>query len=131
MNIDKEYYNLGVVGSRSIRDQGYVWSCIEEVIRLVGEKPRCIVSGGAIGVDGYAAQYAKEHEIFLIEHYPDYRKHGSSAPFIRNEKIVKDSAVLVAVWDGESNGTLNSINIAKKLGIPTNIFVYGQLRFNI
>jgi hypothetical protein len=41
---------------------------------------------------------------------------------IRNRCIVQYSTALVAFWDGESRGTRNSIELARKAGLPTFVF---------
>lgn len=120
----KKGYKLGVVGSRSIEDPLYVYSCIEEVISRIGEKPVCIVSGGAKGVDSYSAKYAEVNGIRMEEFLPNYKLYGKSAPFIRNKTIVENSDILLVIWDGESRGTVNSMQHAEKLGVPIKLMMY-------
>ena len=39
-----------------------------------------IVSGGARGIDRCAREYAKSHNIKLMEFLPEYERYGRSAP---------------------------------------------------
>ena len=50
--------------------------------------PDTIVSGGAMGVDTYAREYAKMKGLKLIEFFPNYEKYGKCAPLERNKLIV-------------------------------------------
>lgn len=100
-----------IVGSRSFTD--YEFLC--EKLKTHNPHISMIVSGGAKGADSLASRYAYEHDIPLKEHIPEWDKYGRAAGMIRNKKIVEGSDVVIAFWDGESRGTKNSIDIAKKL----------------
>lgn len=78
-----------------------------------------IISGGAAGADTLGARWAKEHEVKLTVFRPDWNRHGKAAGFIRNEDIVAAADMVLAIWDGFSNGTANSLCIAKRLKKPT------------
>jgi hypothetical protein len=58
-----------------------------------------------------------QKKIYLLE----WDKYGKKARPIRNELIIKDEDNIIAFWDGESRGTLNSINIAKRLNKKLNL----------
>ena len=73
-----------------------------------------IVSGGAKGADSLSERWAKENNIETLIFIPDWNKHGKKAGFLRNEDIIKSSDAVIAFWNGESRGTLSSINLAKK-----------------
>lgn len=79
--------------------------------------PSQIISGGAIGVDMKAKQYAIHNNIPLIEILPDYEKYGKIAPIIRNKEIVNNCDIVIAYWDGISKGTKMVIDYANKKGI--------------
>lgn len=82
-----------------------------------------IISGGAKGADSLGASFAREAFIPLVEHLPDWDKHGKSAGFIRNELIIKDADEILAFWDGVSRGTAHSLRLAKAQKKPT-LIVY-------
>lgn len=98
---------IAIVGSRGIKDLE-----LSKYISLSDE----IVSGGAIGVDTCAANYAKEHNLKLTEFLPNYARYGKGAPIKRNYEIVDYSDKVIIFWDGNSKGTLSVINYAKKTG---------------
>ena len=45
-----------------------------------------IVSGGAIGVDFLAEEYAKRKALRLTEFLPQYKRYGRAAPIVRNKE---------------------------------------------
>ncbi len=98
---------VAIVGSRSIAvtDMGMYISDGDE-----------IVSGGAIGVDSCAAEYAKENGLKLTVFLPQYERYGRAAPIVRNKKIVEYADKIIAFWDGSSKGTLSVIKYAEKMG---------------
>ena len=101
---------LATVGSRKIKDID-----LREFLRDMNEQPDVIISGGANGIDTLAAEYAVKNGIELIVIRPDYDKYGRAATHIRNRQIVEQSDAVLAIWDGESRGTLSTINSAKRL----------------
>ena len=105
---------IAIVGSRKI-----TVSNIDEYISECDE----IVSGGAVGVDSCAAEYAKEKGIKLTVFLPQYERYGRAAPIIRNKEIVDYADKIVAFWDGSSKGTLSVIKYAEKTGKPCDIIL--------
>ena len=99
---------LAVIGSRSLK--------VENLSDYIKENVTEIVSGGAKGVDSYAALYAKENGIALTEFLPDYARYKRAAPLKRNEKIAEYADEALAFWDGSSRGTLYAIKLFEKLG---------------
>ena len=103
-----------IIGSRSIETLN-----LSEFLPL---NITTIVSGGAAGVDTLAAEYAKELGLEFVEFLPEYEKYGRSAPLIRNRQIVENCDEVFAFWDGQSRGTIHTVNYAKKLGKPVHLF---------
>ena len=64
-----------------------------------------IVSGGAKGIDSAAKRAAQELGIPLREFLPDYERYGKRAPLVRNDEIIAYADMVLAFWDGESDGT--------------------------
>ena len=77
--------------------------------------PDLIISGGAIGVDTLARQFAEQNNIPIIEFLPEYPKYGRKAPLMRNIQIVENCDFVIAFWDGKSPGTKFTIYYAQKL----------------
>lgn len=99
---------LAIVGSRS--------ATAVNIGEYITELPTLIVSGGAKGIDTLAEEFARAHSIETLIFKPDYKKYGRGAPIRRNEQIILAADKVLAFWDGQSKGTLSSINFAKKHG---------------
>lgn len=82
---------------------------------ILSYSPEFIVSGGAKGIDAYAAQLSKDLNIPLLEFKPDYKTYGKNAPLVRNELIVKNSDVIIAFPSESSTGTYDTIRKARKV----------------
>lgn len=113
---------LAIVGSREFNDYQKLYDILAE--HFYHRKITAIVSGGAKGADSLARKYAENFNIEYIEFLPDWDKYGKSAGFIRNKDIVEKSDFVLAFWDGKSNGTRHSINIARELKKPTMIIYF-------
>lgn len=99
-----------IAGSRDITDYNLVVeacaSCPWEITR--------VVSGTARGVDRLGERWAKERHI-PIDRYPaDWDTHKKAAGYIRNKLMAENAEALLAIWDGESPGTLSMIRLAQK-----------------
>lgn len=110
---------LGIIGSRSFSD--YDLLC-KEVSKF--EDITLIISGGASGADLLGERYAREHKIPTRIFYPDWKKYGSRAGFLRNSDIVRSSEHIIIFWDGISRGSQDSINKAKELNINHTIILF-------
>jgi hypothetical protein len=104
-----------VIGSRNFTDYAVVREHLSNIAMTV------MVSGGARGADAMGEKYADEMGILKEVYLPDYDKYGRAAPFVRNGDIIKNSEVVLAFWDGKSNGTRDSLNKCVKLKIPHKI----------
>lgn len=109
---------VAVIGSRGLR--------VENLEQYLPTDTTEIVSGGAVGIDTCAKEYALTHGIKLTEFLPEYKKYGRSAPLRRNVTIIEYSDLVLAFWDGKSRGTKFVIDNCKERGIPVRIFVSGQ-----
>lgn len=101
---------VAVVGSRTFNDYNKLKTTLDSIGISI------IISGGAVGADSLAERYASDMNIPTIIFKPDWKTHGRSAGIIRNKDIVDSCDILVAFWDGESRGTLNSIERANASG---------------
>lgn len=84
-----------------------------------------IVSGGAMGVDRCAAEYARANGLILTEFLPEYARYGRAAPIIRNKKIVDYADRVVVFWDGHSKGSGSVIRYAQKVGKACKVVLCG------
>lgn len=101
--------NIAVVGSRTFTDYQLLATTLKEY------DIKQLISGGAIGADKLAEQYAKEHNIPIVVYKPEWNKYGKIAGLLRNTDIIKDADIVIAFWNGISTGTKDSINKAKEM----------------
>lgn len=76
-----------------------------------------IISGGALGVDNLAIQYAIENRINYAVFFPDWDTFGKSAGYKRNEEMAANADAVIILHDGKSRGTTHMWNIAKEKGL--------------
>jgi len=119
--------NIGVVGSRSFNSYSY----IQRILKSFFKNNDTLISGGAKGADSLAERFCDEHGYEKIIFYPNWKKYGRKAGFIRNEDIIKNSDFVIAFWDGKSKGTKNSINLAKSLNKNYKIYLYLKSKFYV
>ena len=105
---------IAIVGSRSIT--------VNNLGDYLPENTTEIVSGGAIGVDRSARNYAKTHNIKLKEFLPEYERYGRSAPLKRNLQIIDYADEVIAFWDGMSHGTRFVIENCKRKNVPIKVY---------
>lgn len=106
---------VAIIGSRGL------W--VNDLEKYLPKGITEIVSGGAIGIDTAAKQYAISSGIKITEFLPEYDSFGRSAPIRRNIDIINYSDMIIAFWDGKSRGTKFVIDTAKKQNKPIKIFI--------
>jgi len=106
---------VAIVGSRSFPKF--------DLTPYIPEDTTEIVSGGAIGVDSLAKEYAIKHNIKLTEYIPDYSTYGKSAPLVRNDIIIDKADLVLIFWNGKSKGSQYVIERCKKLGVSFYIYL--------
>lgn len=114
--------SIAVVGSREFKAWPLLRQTIDEFIKDDEDE---IISGGAVGADSMAQRYAKEFGYDIQIKYPKYARYGRGATFIRNERIVRASDLVLAFYAKNSyqkGGTANSAEWARKLGIELHEF---------
>lgn len=104
---------LIIAGSRTIKDNKKIIEYLDRYRNRVTE----IVSGGALGPDFMAIEYAMAYNIPYKVFKPDWEKYGKSAGMIRNIEMLKYADHLIAFWDGQSKGTKQIIDNASKYGV--------------
>ena len=112
---------LAIVGSRSFKEESWVWQQIDKFIKDQTFDSPVILSGGASGVDDFAERYAKhrgfDHVVFLPYFKVDRSAKFAPAHFFsRNKQMIDNADKVLAIWDGESRGTAMSIDYAKNRG---------------
>lgn len=118
---------IAIVGSQDyghrhlVRE--FVWTLPKDVV---------VVSGGARGVDATAACAARMSHLTLVEFHIEVPSHEDfpgdawAIEFVRraharNQQIVDACTRLLAFWDEQSGGTLDTIRRARFKGVPIEI----------
>lgn len=66
----------------------------------------------------------------MLKFQADWDRYGKSAGYRRNAEMAKfaseegNKGVLIAFWDGESRGTKNMIDLAKRYGLKVHVVNY-------
>ena len=109
---------FGIVGSRHFPD-------LERVARYVRDLPAgaSLVTGSASGVDATVARAARDRGLpvrVLGASFEEARDAGVAAN--RNQRLVDLCDVLVAFWDGASQGTRRTVERALDSGKEIHVF---------
>lgn len=117
---------LAIVGSRTFNDYDLLVNWVRPFKHYTSTSIT-IISGGASGADALAKKYAEHPLCFnteYIEFPAEWNKYGKSAGFIRNQQIIDNCDMVLAFWNGESRGTADTIEKAKRAKKPTFIVYY-------
>lgn len=126
-----------VSGSRDCTDKKLIYEVITAGIEELG-KPSVIIHGDCRGVDKISEEYAKEHGINFIRYPADWNdfkcegalvkervnpwtkkkeKYNARAGFVRNEKMAIDADALISINIGNTPGTKDMLELAKKYNL--------------
>lgn len=126
---DREDRVVVICGSRA-------WSNHKTVGKVLSKLPRGtrIRTGGAGGADTMAEWHGRKLGLKVEPSFkPDYQRYGRfGAPKQRNTKMLVAKPrpyKVIAFWDGESTGTLDTIEKACELGIPVEIYTESNVDF--
>ena len=136
----KACYRVVIAGSRSLEDYAAVAAALDALLRP--EKGLFeVVHGGAGGVDTWAGQWAHERGLpVTVMPAPWHVLQGpylmrrtnraghvfnASAGLDRNLHMAAYASRVIALWDGKSRGTRHMIILAKLLGRPVTVELWG------
>lgn len=130
---------LAIVGSRSFTNSKAASETMSKLIhRFVKSLPSEteIVSGGAAGIDDYAAKAAAKHRLPLIEFLPDPEIPSPQRYFQRNRDMVdyvkrRGGAVIAFVDEGSMRGTQMTVTYARRQNVPRLLLRFGRTPLRI
>ena len=122
---------LGITGSRTITDFDFIpyFTMQDKAFRafcrqhgLGRRKITEVISCGAKGIDMLAFQTAESIGIRNRQFLPERKKFPGKlvlkAFLERNKQIVDNCDILLAIWDGKSHGTKNTLAYAREINKP-------------
>lgn len=112
-----------IAGSRSF----FKWILLDKkvgaILKNIPPEEIVIITGGANGADKLGKKYANLMGYRHEEYLADWTLGPKAGP-IRNREMLKEADALIAFWDGESRGTKDMIEIAKKKGLKVRVIMY-------
>jgi hypothetical protein len=111
--------NCGKISDKSWDYQKLV-SIIDKVVIENNLKITTVVSGNANGPDIAGEMWARQNGVGIEMFKPDWSK-GRGAGFARNAEMAVVGDILIALYDGKSNGTKHMIEQMKKRNKPVYI----------
>ncbi|MDP9247084.1 MAG: SLOG family protein [Candidatus Dormibacteraeota bacterium] len=113
---------VAIVGSRHFPQ-------LERVAEYVRSLPATVslVTGGASGVDATATRAARERGLPVRVLGASFEEAADAESALeRNQRLVAACDVLVAFWDGSSEGTRRTVERALDGGIEVHVLVPGE-----
>jgi hypothetical protein len=94
---------------------------IEQAVKESGFYITEVVSGGCRGIDICGEEWANVKCIRITIFNAEWKKHGKKAGMMRNGVMAQYGDALIAIWDGESRGAKNMIDLMRKKNKPVYI----------
>lgn len=119
-----------IAGSRDFDDYDLLKEKCIEILRPHMSNAITIISGTANGADKLGEQFAREYRLHCVKMPADWDRYGKKAGFIRNLEMVDYAnqdgsiAILIAFWDGKSEGTKHMIDVARERKMPVYVINY-------
>ena len=114
----KPEFRVIIAGTRDFSDYQLLRDKCDAILSAKRQDSNIIiVSGTARGADRLGERYAKERGFQLRQFPADWLNDEKKAGPIRNAKMADNADALIAFWDGQSRGTKNMIETAKRKGL--------------
>jgi len=107
---------VAIIGTRNATNFNY-----KKIAEHLPQECSVIISGGAVGVDSAAEEYAQAYNIPFYKILPNYKLYGRNAPLVRDTQIVNEADLVLAFWDMKSRGTSFTIAECIRLGVEVRI----------
>lgn len=122
---DLPLYRVIIAGTRYFNDYELLRTSCNNLLSVKQRTHSVvIISGTARGADQMGERYARERGFQLRRFPAAWEQYGKSAGHIRNAKMADNADALIAFWDGESKGTKNMIDNARRKGLAVRVIQY-------
>ena len=114
----KPEFRVIIAGTRDFSDYQLLRDKCDAILSAKRQDSNIIiVSGTAKGADRLGERYAREQGYEIRQFPADWLNDEKKAGPIRNAKMADNADALIAFWDGQSRGTKNMIETAKRKGL--------------
>lgn len=128
MEQKKDTYKVIIAGTRAFEDYDLLCRKCDETLQAKAlSHTIVIVSGTARGADRLGERYASERGFAVERHPADWTTYGKAAGFRRNAEMATVADALICFWDGQSRGTWNIIDLARRKGLETIVIEYNRI----
>lgn len=122
-------FRLIITGTWTFNDEALFYTTINSALsNYPKDKYKIIIVSDCVeGPGSMAIKYAKDHDYEIKKFPAEWDKLGKSAGVRRNLQMaqyasdIHHQGLLVAFWNGESPGTKNMIEVAKRYNLPVQI----------
>ena len=116
-------FKVIIAGSRGFEDYALLKNTMDALLKIRMEQGEeiAILCGEARGADALGKRYASERGFAVLSFPADWRRFGKKAGVIRNRQMAEAADACVCFWDGESRGTANMIEEARRRGLPLRV----------
>jgi predicted NAD-dependent protein-ADP-ribosyltransferase YbiA (DUF1768 family) len=104
-----------VTGGREFTDQAEADRVLDQIHKEQGIS--AIISGAARGADTLAANWARRNNVPLEEKPADWKTHGKSAGFRRNQEMLEEGKPDLVIAFPGGKGTAHMVNLANAAGV--------------
>lgn len=119
-------FKVLVCGSRYYQDQAEVNRVLDALAAKKGRHHLKLITGGAVGADEFARQWAVSRKVDHEIHYAHWEVEGKGAGPARNRRMLRRKPKLVYAFrvrtPGENRGTDDMCKISEKAGIKVKKF---------
>ena len=116
--MNKPEFRVIIAGTRDFSNYQLLRDKCDAILSAKGQDSNIVVvSGTARGADRLGERYARERGYQIRQFPADWLNDEKKAGPIRNAKMADNADALIAFWDGQSRGTKNMIDTAKRKGL--------------
>lgn len=118
----KPEFRVIIAGTRDFSDYQLLRDKCDAILSSKRQDSNIVVvSGTARGADRLGERYARERGYKIRQFPADWLNDEKKAGPVRNAKMADNADALIAFWDGQSRGTKNMIETARRKGLAVRI----------